>query len=284
MEVTCQFSLYPLGPGPLGPPIAAAMDAVRARGLQVEVGAMSSLVAGPLPGVGSLLVVCAHPDDESFGLGAVLSAFADTGTRTSLLCFTHGEASTLRGTPGDLATIRAEELTAAARILAVGPAELLAYPDGGLDAQPLPELAGHVRRAARAVGADTLLVFDHGGVTGHPDHHRATQAALVAADAQDLPVLAWAIPDTVAAALNTAFDTRFDGRPAHDLHATIRVDRHRQRTAIACHTSQATDNPVLWRRLELLGDHEHLRWLRRRRHGARQRGEGAAPPPRSARG
>lgn len=47
MEVTCQFSLYPLGPGPLGPPIAAAMDAVRARGLQVEVGAMSSLVAGP---------------------------------------------------------------------------------------------------------------------------------------------------------------------------------------------------------------------------------------------
>lgn len=47
MEVLCQFSLYPLGSGSLGPPIAAAVEAVRARGLQVEVGAMSSLVAGP---------------------------------------------------------------------------------------------------------------------------------------------------------------------------------------------------------------------------------------------
>jgi len=216
-----------------------------------------------LPGVWSLLAVCAHPD-ESFGLGAVLSAFAEVGTRTSLLCFTHGEASTLRGVPGELHRIRAEELAAAAEILAVGHAELLDYPDGGLAAQPLHQLAAHVRRAAQAAAAGTLLVFDHGGVTGHPDHHQVTQAALAAADLEDLPVLAWTIPATVAAALNAAFGTRFVGRPAHEIHATIRVDRHRQHTAIACHASQATGNPVLWRRLELLGDAEHLRWLRRR--------------------
>jgi len=147
-----------------------------------------------LPAVRSLLAVCAHPDDESFGLGAVLSAFADAGTRTSLLCFTHGEASTLHGVPGGLHRIRAEELTAAAEILAVGHAELLDYPDGGLAAQPLHQLAAHVRRAARAVAASTLLVFDHGGVTGHPDHHQATQAALAAADLEHLPVLAWRSP------------------------------------------------------------------------------------------
>jgi len=47
VEVLCQFALYPLGPGSLGPPIAAAVEAMRARGLQVEVGAMSSLVRGP---------------------------------------------------------------------------------------------------------------------------------------------------------------------------------------------------------------------------------------------
>lgn len=47
MEVVCQFSLYPLGPGPLGPPVAAAVEAVRARGLQVEVGSMNSLMGGP---------------------------------------------------------------------------------------------------------------------------------------------------------------------------------------------------------------------------------------------
>ena len=53
----------------------------------------------------SVLAICAHPDDESFGLGAVLSAFVDAGARVSLLCFTRGEASTLH-TTRDLADAR----------------------------------------------------------------------------------------------------------------------------------------------------------------------------------
>lgn len=43
-----------------------------------------------LPDWSSLLVVMAHPDDESFGLGAVISAFVAQGTRASVLCFTRG--------------------------------------------------------------------------------------------------------------------------------------------------------------------------------------------------
>ncbi|WP_327727492.1 hypothetical protein OG250_10135 [Streptomyces sp. NBC_00487] len=39
------------------------------------------------------------------------------------------------------------------------------------------------------------------------------------------------------------------------------VPRERQYRAIACHASQSSDNPVLWRRLELLGDREYLRVL-----------------------
>ena len=40
---------------------------------------------------------------------------------------------------------------------------------------------------------------------------------------------------------------------------------HRQRQIVAslAHASQAVPSSVLWRRLELLGDREHLRWLRR---------------------
>ena len=46
-----------------------------------------------LPAVDSVLAVCAHPDDESFGLGAVLSAFAERGVRRELepLEFVHAE-------------------------------------------------------------------------------------------------------------------------------------------------------------------------------------------------
>jgi len=209
----------------------------------------------------SVLVVCAHPDDESFGLGGVLTTVGDTGTRLSVLCFTHGEASTLHGVAGDLAVIRAAELEAAGAILGVTYLELLDYPDGDLAAQPLEVLADHLCRVAHDVSADSLLVFDDGGITGHPDHQRATDAARLAGVALGIPVVAWALPAKVADGLNDEFGTAFVGRSDDQLDAAITVDRARQLAAIACHRSQSADNPVLWRRLDLLGSSEHLRRL-----------------------
>ena len=222
------------------------------------------------PAVGAALAVCAHPDDETFGLGAVLAALVDGGAAVEALCFTRGDASTL-GQPRDLnalADVRATELAAAARVLGLLGHELLAYPDGRLAGIPVAELAAHVVTAARRQGTDLLVVFDEGGVTGHPDHQRATDAALAAADRLDLGVLAWAVREPVAAALNAELGTGFQGRCAVEIDLTIAVERDRQRRAIACHRSQATDNPVLWRRLELTGPTEPLRWLRRPGGGA----------------
>lgn len=215
-----------------------------------------------LPAVPQVLVVCAHPDDESFGLGAVLHTLSDGGSRLSLLCFTHGEASSLHGVEGDLVVIRADELDAASRRLGVERVELLDYPDGSLAAQAASDLAGHVQRLAHETGAAMLLVFDDGGITGHPDHQAATDAALEAAAALDVPVYAWVVPTSVAEALNREFGTSFVGREADRAHIVLTVDRAVQGEAIACHRSQATDNPVLRRRLELMTDQEWLRKLR----------------------
>ncbi len=214
-----------------------------------------------LPVFESVLVVCAHPDDESFGLGAILSTFADAGSRLSVLCFTHGEASTLHTAPGDLGTIRAAELAAAGEVLGITRVELLDYSDGALNAQPIDELADHVLRVAHEVGPSVLLVFDHGGITGHPDHQHATGAALYAAATLGLRVLAWAIPGEVAGLLNGEFGTAFAGRDENELDIAVTVDRTRQLAAIRRHHSQSTDNPVLWRRLALLGAAEYLRYL-----------------------
>jgi uncharacterized protein YqgV (UPF0045/DUF77 family) len=46
-EVSCQFSVYPLGVADLGGGIDAALAAVRRHGLQVEAGAMSNTMTGP---------------------------------------------------------------------------------------------------------------------------------------------------------------------------------------------------------------------------------------------
>ena len=212
-----------------------------------------------------VLAVVAHPDDESFGLGAVIVAFSRHGSDTALLCFTHGEASSLHGVDGDLHGVRQRELNRAAATLGVSDVRLLDYPDGKLDVMSLGALRTDVDAMIERCRPDTLLVFDEGGITGHPDHTRATEAAIACAG-RDLPVVAWAIPQEVAAALNLEFGTAFCGRPPNELDFRLPVDRATHRRAIACHASQASDNPVLLRRLELLGDTEWLRILNR--HGS----------------
>ncbi len=216
----------------------------------------------PLTAVRRALAVVAHPDDESFGLGAVLDLLVAGGAEVSVLCFTHGEASTLHGRDGDLAAVRAAELAAAAQVLGVARTRLLGHADAALSGVPVPELSAEVLAFAAQVRPTHLVAFDTGGVTGHPDHRQATRAALAAAGELDLPVLGWAVPAAVAAALNAEFGTSFAGREAAEIGWTVRVDRARQDAAIAAHVSQSADNPVLRRRLRLQGDREHLRLLR----------------------
>jgi LmbE family N-acetylglucosaminyl deacetylase len=214
-----------------------------------------------LPAWTTVLAVVAHPDDESFGLGALLDAFTRAGAGVEVLCLTHGEASSLHGAPGDLASLRGVELAAAADVLGVTRAILKDHPDGDLGDLPVAMLAAEVVAEADSCGADGLLVFDPAGVTGHPDHMAATAAGLLAAEMLNLPVLGWTLPYAVAAQLNQELGASFIGHPDQDIDLSVSVDRTRQRLASHAHKSQALPSSVLWRRLELLGDTENLRWL-----------------------
>lgn len=211
-----------------------------------------------LPHSERLVAVCAHPDDESFGLGAVLSAFVTAGTRVDLVCLTRGEDSTL-GAGDDLVPRRTDELRRAADVLGIRNTTIHHHPDGGLDKLAIEPLVDDV--VAAAGDADALLTYDDGGITGHPDHQRATDVALAAGQRLGVPVWGWALSTDVAATLHEEFGAPFVGRDAADLDITIDVDRTRQRAAMACHASQLTGNPVPERRLELQGDREHLRGL-----------------------
>lgn len=213
-----------------------------------------------LPRWQRVLAVVAHPDDESFGLGAVLAAFSDAGADVTVLCLTHGEASTLHGVSGDLHRLRADELATAGSVLGAATTMLRGYADGALDSVCPTRLAGDVIDVVRTVDADGLCVFDPSGVTGHPDHAAATRAALTAADVLDLPVIGWTLPRVVAETLNAERGSSFVGHD--DVDYVVRVPRGRQRAAAAAHASQALPTSILWRRLELLGDVEHLRCLR----------------------
>lgn len=218
---------------------------------------------GSLPAWKTVLAVVAHPDDESFGLGAVLDAFARNGAAVSVLCLTQGAASSL-GPPGaDLSAVRALELQQAAQHLGVTSAALEDYPDGGLAGIDPATLSAAVLRELDVRPAEGLVVFDPTGVTGHPDHTAASAAALSAAQQRDLPVLGWTLPIAIAEQLREEFDVAFVGHRDADLDLVVPVERDRQRMASLAHASQAVPTSVLWRRLELRGDVESLRWLRR---------------------
>ncbi|HEY5358941.1 MAG TPA: PIG-L family deacetylase [Streptosporangiaceae bacterium] len=214
-----------------------------------------------LPAWLSILAVVAHPDDETFGLGAVLDRMVTGGTAVHVLCYTRGEASTLNESGADLRRAREDELRQASRELGVATVTLLDYPDGRLGSVPPGELAGHAARIAAGVHADGLLVFDDTGITGHPDHQAATRAAVQAAAAAGLPVLAWALPAAIAGRLREETGTPFAGQPPCRIDMGVRVDRVRQRRAALLHESQISSAAVLWRRLQLQADCEHLRWL-----------------------
>ena len=214
-----------------------------------------------LPGWATVLVVVAHPDDESFGLGAIISQLTAAGAAAHILCYTHGEASTLNENGADLDTEREAELRQASTELSAASVTLLGYPDGGLADISPPELAAHAVGLAARHRPDGVLVFDDTGVTGHPDHQAATRAAVLAAIATGLPVLAWALPTTIADRLRAETGQPFTGQPPDRLNLYTRADRTRQRRAALMHASQISPSAVIWRRWQLQGDCEYLRWL-----------------------
>jgi LmbE family N-acetylglucosaminyl deacetylase len=197
----------------------------------------------------------------------VLAALVAAGAEVRVVCLTQGEASTL-GTTAELATIRAGELEAAAARLGIAAVLLHDFADGHLAAVDPAVLDATVEAAIGS--AVTLAVFEPGGVTGHPDHRVATAVAHRVAARHELAVVEWGLAPHVADRLNAELGTAFvslDGDGVID----VLVDRAVQRSAIACHASQAVDNPVLARRLDLQGGVERIRLCARsprRREGA----------------
>lgn len=132
----------------------------------------------------SILCVFAHPDDESFGVGGALAAYAMRGTPVDLLCATRGEAGQLGEPPvttqDQLGAVREVALHDAVRMLGFRDLYLLDHHDGQLADVPYERLLGEVMDVMRRVRPTTVITFGPYGIYGHPDHVRI---AAVTADA-----------------------------------------------------------------------------------------------------
>jgi LmbE family N-acetylglucosaminyl deacetylase/SAM-dependent methyltransferase len=123
-----------------------------------------------------VVVLSAHPDDETLAVGGLLAALHRAGAPSEVVVATSGEAShpgSSAWTPQALATVRRAEVERAVATLAPGAAvHHLGLPDGGLT-QRRPELVARLRER---ITAGTLVLAPHPR-DGHPDHDVLGQAA-----------------------------------------------------------------------------------------------------------
>ncbi len=124
-------------------------------------------------GLGSLLSIWAHPDDETFLAGGVMGLARDRGQRVVCVSATAGEHGTddpVTWPPDRLGALRRDESAAAMRILGVDDHRWLDYEDGTLAGADREEGIGRVVELLQEVRPDTILTFGADGMTFHPDH------------------------------------------------------------------------------------------------------------------
>ncbi|OBJ18696.1 LmbE family protein [Mycobacterium colombiense] len=201
---------------------------------------LASFEEHPLPALDlteceQLIVLAAHPDDETLGVGAMITQLAAAGVPVRVVCVSDGGAAR----PGTSAserlrmeTIRRYELRRATNLLNIPPPTPLGLTDG--------ELTGHEDRLTEML---TAMLDDAGPTTwcaatwrgdGHPDHEavgRAASAAcaLTGSTLLEYPVWMWhwAFPADDAVPWDRAYAV-----------PTSRWAMERKRRAAQCYRSQ----------------------------------------------
>jgi LmbE family N-acetylglucosaminyl deacetylase len=138
-----------------------------------------------------LMLVLAHPDDESLANGGMVAKYVAEGVQTYLVTATRGEQGWFgpedeNPGPEALGRIREAELLEAAEVLGIRSVSFLDYHDGELDEAPADEVVAKIVRHIRRVKPHVVVTFDQNGLYGHPDHiaicRHATAAVAAAGD------------------------------------------------------------------------------------------------------
>jgi N-acetyl-1-D-myo-inositol-2-amino-2-deoxy-alpha-D-glucopyranoside deacetylase len=203
-----------------------------------------------------LMLVHAHPDDESIGTGATMAKYAAQGADVTLVTCTLGELGEI--IPPDLANLawdrenrlgghRIAELAAACAALGVSDHRFLGGPgrwrDSGMMGTPandwdrafwradVDEAAGVLLEVIKEVQPQVLVTYDSNGFYGHPDHiqaHRVAWRAFELADGLVHKFYATAVPTSVLAEgmlmMREAHAGQADGGPGSAFVALDSVD------------------------------------------------------------
>jgi LmbE family N-acetylglucosaminyl deacetylase len=125
------------------------------------------------PGLGTILGVWAHPDDETYLTAGLMARAVREGDRVACITATRGEEGSWdedRWPSARMGEIREAELIRSLEILGVREHYWLEYPDGTLADVSDQEGAAKISTIMKGVEPTSVLTFGPDGMTGHPDH------------------------------------------------------------------------------------------------------------------
>ena len=195
----------------------------------------------------TILVVSAHPDDETLFSGGTLAMYAQKGHDIFILETTRGEGGEVGEPPlttrENLAAFREQEVRQAAGILGARDIFFLPYIDPFMEINgiarridaPLADFAAAIETYVQKIDPDLVITHGSNGEYGHPQHiytHRATRLALNSGRPSTalMSWSAWHAPSERERILNKDdhADIISDIRPCHDIKVA----------AALCHKTQ----------------------------------------------
>jgi LmbE family N-acetylglucosaminyl deacetylase len=197
-----------------------------------------------------VLVVCAHPDDVDFGSAGTVAALTEAGAEVVYCLVTSGEAGSdhLPLDADELAALREEEQTAAAKEVGVDELHFLRHRDGQVQAtlELRHDISAVIRtvRPGLVIGQSPERNLDR-VFASHPDHLAAAEATMCAVypDARNPR----AFPDLLERNLepHTVGRLWITGHPSADIRVDITATFDRKVAALRAHQSQTGERDKL---------------------------------------
>ncbi|KAG1664571.1 N-acetylglucosaminyl-phosphatidylinositol de-N-acetylase [Nymphon striatum] len=115
-----------------------------------------------------VLILSAHPDDECMFFGPSIRSFILGGCEVHLLCLSSGDYDRL-------GHLRKQELYKSCEIIGIRKCNVTLIQHSKLEDDPSmtwqEDIVGHIAlKYIKQLSIDTVITFDGGGVSGHPNH------------------------------------------------------------------------------------------------------------------
>ncbi|HUX47557.1 MAG TPA: PIG-L deacetylase family protein [Dehalococcoidia bacterium] len=197
---------------------------------------------------GPILLVFAHPDDESSSVAGTTAKYTECGVSVDLICATRGEKGTRLDVPTEVDTAAAREagLRVAAGITGIRNIYFLGYVDGDLEKVDTSEIASQIMNIMRKVQPEIVITFGPDGISGHPDHKAISKATTVAfeilTEAAGRPRKLYyvTIPESVLTNVGSEDVNGVTTRPDDEVTTIIDISQHLDTKirALKAHSSQ----------------------------------------------